>query len=107
MSEQPPGLPSGSAMRRDEDLGEAIGRKAERKLRARDEGDRGILFGLGMFGLVGWSVAIPTVAGIALGLWLDAALGDRVSWTLTLLFVGVVLGCVNAWFWVRRESRHE
>jgi len=93
--------------RRAADVGERIGRKAERKRKARDEPKRGLWFGLGMFGLVGWSVAIPTVAGIALGVWLDSVFGDRVSWTLTFLFVGIVLGCVNAWWWVQRESRHD
>lgn len=81
-----------------------IGRKAERKLRARGEADRSVWFGLGMFGLVGWAVAIPTLLGVALGFWLDRKLPGRVSWTLTGLIVGVVLGCLNAWFWVERES---
>jgi ATP synthase protein I len=81
-----------------------IGRKAERKLRARGQADRSVWFGLGMFGLVGWAVAIPTLLGIALGFWLDRKLSGRVSWTLTGLVVGVVLGCLNAWFWVERES---
>lgn len=96
--------PGGSPRER---VGEAIGRKAARKLQARGERDRGVWFGLGMFGLVGWSVALPTVLGIALGVWLDAHLDGRVSWTLTLLLCGAILGCLNAWFWVRRESRHE
>jgi ATP synthase protein I len=84
---------------------EAVGRKAERKLRARRAERRGVWFGLGMFGLVGWAVVVPTVAGAALGLWLDARFPSRVSWTLTLLLMGVVLGSLNAWFWVKRESR--
>lgn len=84
-----------------------VDRKAQRKLRARGERDRGVWFGLGMFGLVGWSVAVPALAGTALGLWLDALGTDRVSWTLTLMILGVALGCLNAWFWVRRESRHD
>lgn len=99
--------PTPGTRRREEEVGEEIGRKAERKLKARGEKDRGVWFGLGMFGLVGWSIAVPTVLGIALGLWLDARLDDRVSWTLTLLFVGVALGCLNAWFWVKRESRYD
>jgi ATP synthase protein I len=90
-----------------EDLGSAVGRKAERKRKARRERDRGVWFGLGMFGLVGWSVAIPTVLGIAIGVWLDARVEDGPSWTITLLVVGVALGCLNAWYWVRRESRHD
>jgi ATP synthase protein I len=32
---------------------------------------RTVWFGLGMMGLIGWSVAIPTLLGAALGLWLD------------------------------------
>lgn len=91
----------------DDDLGSAVGRKAERKRKARRERERGVWFGLGMFGLVGWSVAIPTVLGIAIGVWLDGRVADGPSWTITLLIVGVALGCLNAWYWVRRESRHD
>jgi ATP synthase protein I len=86
---------------------ETVGRKAERKLRARREGRRAVWFGLGMFGLVGWAVALPTVAGVALGLWLDARVPSRISWTLTFLLLGILLGSLNAWYWVKRESRDE
>jgi ATP synthase protein I len=60
-----------------------------------------------MFGLVGWAVALPTVAGVALGVWLDHRFPSRASWTLTFLLVGVLLGSLNAWFWVQRESRRD
>jgi ATP synthase protein I len=86
-------------------FGHFVGRKAVRKLRARREADRGGWFWLGMFGLVGWSVAVPTVIGIALGLWFDRHFPGRVSWTLTLLIVGVALGCLNAWYWIKQENR--
>jgi len=82
-----------------------VARKAERRLRAKK--DQGVMFWLGMFGLVGWSVAIPTVAGIALGNWLDARWPVSFSWTLTLLFTGVILGCINAWYWIRQEHESE
>jgi ATP synthase protein I len=88
-------------------VADAVGRKAERKLRARRTGRRGVWFGLGMFGLVGWAVALPTVAGVALGLWLDARFPSRISWTLSLLLLGALLGSLNAWYWVARESRDE
>ena len=90
---------------RKRDVTEIVGRKAERKLRARRQARRGLWFGLGMFGLVGWAVALPTVAGVALGLWLDARFPSRISWTLSLLFIGALLGALNAWYWVARESR--
>ena len=82
-------------------LREEVGKKERRKLRAKRRGND-LWFGLGMFGLVGWSVAIPTLIGIAIGVGLDRAFPGSISWTLTLLFVGIVLGCTNAWYWVSR-----
>jgi len=89
-------------------LGKEVGRKARRKMRARDEKQFTAWFGLGMFGLVGWAVAVPTLIGIAVGLWLDSRYpAGQVSWTLTLLFIGVIVGCLNAWYWVKQESRND
>jgi len=68
----------------DHRLPEEVGRKAQRKLRARREEERNVWFWLGMFGLVGWSVAIPTLIGIAVGLWIDRRWPGPASWTLTL-----------------------
>lgn len=99
-NEPTPGGPD----RRPEELGEIVGRKAERMLRARRERHLGLWYGLGMFGLVGWSVVIPTLIGIAIGAWIDRSWPGRASWTITGLFLGVVLGCLNAWYWVRREG---
>lgn len=73
-------------------------------MKARREQDRSIWYGLGMFGLVGWSIAIPTVAGIAIGIWIDRMWQHKFSCTLMCLFVGVVFGCSIAWYWVKRES---
>lgn len=90
-----------------EDLEKQVGAKESRKMKGRREKDRSIWFGLGMFGLIGWSVAIPTLIGVAVGIWIDNTWSSRFSWTLMLLFIGVILGCVNAWYWVKRESRRE
>jgi len=84
-----------------------ITHKARRKQEARRESRRSPLFGFGMFGLVGWAVTIPTVLGIALGVWIDAQTGADGRWTLALMLAGVALGCLNAWFWVQRESRDD
>lgn len=87
---------------------EVLKRKIEyrqrRKLKARREGERSPWFGLGMFGLVGWSVALPTLLGILIGSWIDMLLPGRVSWTLTMLILGLFVGCANAWYWIQRES---
>lgn len=81
-----------------------VRRKEQRKIQARRETHRGVWFGLGMFGLVGWSIAVPTVIGVMLGIYIDTRFDGRASWTLMLLFVGVVIGCLNAWYWVKKES---
>ena len=85
------------------DFTKSIEQHSKRKRKARENKHNSIWFGLGMFGLIGWSVMIPTIAGIALGVWIDKNWPGQVSWTLTLLFVGVVLGCMNAWRWIGEE----
>jgi ATP synthase protein I len=85
-------------------LGERVGEKESRKLKARRT-PTSIWFGLGLFGVIGWSVAIPMLLGILIGVWIDTNWPSRFSWTLMLLLVGVVLGCLNAWNWVDRERR--
>lgn len=91
----------------EEELARTVGVKERRKVRARRRRGYTLLFGMGMFGLVGWSVAVPTLAGLALGLWLDERAPTTFSWTLTLLLAGVIVGCLNAWYWVAREMRSE
>lgn len=85
-------------------LARQVGTKAARKLKAQRHITRTIWFGLGMMGLIGWSVAIPTLLGAGLGLWLDNHYPGRQSWTLTLLVIGLVIGCLNAWHWVTKEG---
>jgi len=89
-----------------EEFAETIHTKERRKADARDRNRPGIVFGMGMFGLVGWSVAIPTLLCLALGIWIDARYETRFSWTLMMLAVGIALGGTTAWYWVREESRH-
>ena len=81
-----------------------VGAKAARKLRVQREGKQGVWFGLGMSGLIGWSVAVPTFGGAMLGLWLDRRYPGSRSWTLMLLLAGLVIGCANAWHWVAQEN---
>ena len=98
-------LPRKSAHEHGRRLSEEIGARASRKLRSQSRGTPGIWFGLGMMGLVGWSIAIPTLLGAALGIWLDRHYPGPHSWTLALLLAGLVLGCWNAWHWLARQHR--
>ena len=82
-----------------------IGVKAARKLKARRNARQGVWFGLGMMGLIGWSVVVPTLLGTAFGIWLDRRHQGSYSWTLMLMVIGLVIGCLNAWHWVVKEDK--
>jgi ATP synthase protein I len=86
-------------------LSQEVGAKAARKLKARRNSGQGVWFGLGMMGLIGWSVVVPTLLGAAFGIWLDRHYPGRHAWTLALLAAGLAIGCFNAWHWVAKEHR--
>ncbi len=81
-----------------------VGMKVARKLKSRRNASAGVWFGLGMMGLIGWSVVVPTLLGAALGVWIDTSKHGTISWTLTLLLFGLIIGCLNAWHWVSRQD---
>lgn len=91
--------------RKEQEFSARVGKKAARKRHARRRGDERAWFGLGMSGLVGWSVAIPALLGLALGIWIDSRWPGQISWTLTLMISGLILGCLNAWCWIEQERR--
>ena len=81
---------------------EQVARKEKLRLRGLRHKGETVWFGLGMFGIVGWAVAIPTLIGIALGLWIDRTWPSQYSWALMFLIAGVVVGCINAAYWVKK-----
>jgi ATP synthase protein I len=91
--------------RKAEELARCVERKGRRHERRAGNKDRvNPWLGLSMFGMIGWSVSIPTLLGLAVGVWLDKRHGGGISWTLTLLFAGVAVGAAIAWHWLRREG---
>ncbi|MDP4209101.1 MAG: AtpZ/AtpI family protein [Bacteroidota bacterium] len=85
------------------DLSHLVKTKEARKLKEKQNSKHSMWFGLGMFGLVGWSVAVPTLLGTVLGIWLDKRFAGQQSWTLTLLLIGLIVGCLTAWHWLSKE----
>lgn len=79
--------------------------KATLKMNAKKGSEETVWFGLGMMGMIGWSVVVPTLLGIALGRWLDVNYSASISWTLVMLALGLTLGCLNAWHWVKNEEK--
>ena len=78
----------------------AIRRRAERMQKTRDEPKYSPLNGLGVFGVIGWAVAIPTVGGAFLGAWLNRVAPQSFSWPIALILGGVVVGAMVAWNWI-------
>ncbi len=97
--------PESTAESRENAFSRKVGAMEARKLRTKRRGVQGIWLGLGMFGLIGWSVAIPTLLGTLFGAFIDKRYPGVHSWTLTLLIIGLFIGCLNAWHWVAREEK--
>lgn len=88
-----------------QDFAHQFRKKVIRKLHAQDNKSTNVWFGLGMMGLIGWSVTVPTLLGAALGVWIDNQQIGQHSWTLALLAAGLTIGCFNAWHWVAKEDK--
>ncbi|HDY85549.1 hypothetical protein LCGC14_1365480 [marine sediment metagenome] len=78
---------------------------ADRKLKALRQVHKHVWQGLGMMGIVGWTITVPTLLGLTLGLSLDNAYPGAYAWTLNLLLLGMIVGCLIAWHWVSKEYR--
>lgn len=53
-------------------------------------------------GVLGLLLVLPVVGGAYLGLWLDRQFeGYSMRWTLSLIVVGVVVGGVNVYYFIR------
>jgi ATP synthase protein I len=90
-------------------LAKQVDAKVALKLKAKRQKNAGVWFGLGMMGTIGWSIAIPTLIGVGIGIWLDKQYADPRSWTLALLLAGLAVGCFTAWAWISKEyaAMHE
>lgn len=83
---------------------EDIGNQAKRIKYARDNPGPSPLRGISTFGMVGWSIVVPTVGGAFIGLWLDRVAPQKFSWTVALILGGIVLGSLIAWEWIAKEG---
>jgi ATP synthase protein I len=53
-------------------------------------------------GVLGLLFVLPVVAGAYLGRWLDKMVeGYSIRWTLSLIFLGLVIGIINVWLHLR------
>ncbi|MFA5719029.1 MAG: AtpZ/AtpI family protein [Desulfobulbaceae bacterium] len=84
-----------------DDLEKQVERKVRRMKKA--ERERPTLIGQTVYiGILGLLFVLPVVGGAYLGNWLDSLLaGYSVRWTISLILVGVIVGAVNVYFFIR------
>lgn len=78
-------------------LGEVVRTRRERRARWQREGERSLGRNLAMIGALGWTIVVPTLAGVFAGRWLDRHFASGIFWTLGLLMAGLAAGCTFAW----------
>ena len=89
------------AMEPHEELRKQVDRQAERMKKA--ERERPTLIGETIYlGTLGLLFVLPVVGGAYLGNWLDNLVaGYSTRWTISLILVGVMVGAVNVYLFVR------
>ena len=50
-------------------------------------------------------MAVPTLLGALLGLWLDHRYPEFTLLDVELLVIGLVIGCANAWHWMDQQNK--
>jgi ATP synthase protein I len=78
--------------------------RAARITRRKGRSYHGFWRPVAMVGLIGWTVVVPMLIGIAVGTWIDRTWPSRFSWTLMLLVGGLGVGCFNAWARIQDEQ---
>jgi ATP synthase protein I len=84
-----------------DNLKKQVEHQARRIKKAEDE--RGTLIGQTIYiGTLGLMFVLPVIGGAYLGQWLDSlADGYSIRWTVSLILVGVMVGTVNVYLFIR------
>jgi ATP synthase protein I len=88
----------------DDELRKSVEKQVKRMQRADRE--RPTLLAQSVFmGTLTLLFVLPVIFGAYIGNWLDdKAQGYSIRWTIGLIFVGLVIGVVNVYFYVREHD---
>ncbi len=88
-------------MNSNEQLRKRVEQQARRMKQA--EKDRPTLISQTVYmGTLGLVFVLPVVGGAYLGRWLDGLMeGYSIRWTLSMLFLGIIVGAANVYFYIR------
>jgi ATP synthase protein I len=83
------------------DLRKQVERQARRMKKA--ERERPTLIGQTVYiGTLGLLFVLPVICGAYLGKWLDSLLtGYSIRWTTSLIIVGVIIGALNVYLFIK------
>ncbi|WP_399277005.1 AtpZ/AtpI family protein [Trinickia symbiotica] len=95
------------AKRAFDDLEAAARRASKRHERGERDPEPSIGSRLAQIGILGWTIVVPTLAGLALGRWLDRVSGNRILFSAPLLMIGAALGFWFAWKWMHRQQQND
>ena len=86
-----------------EQLRRRLERQSQRLRKAESERDT-LLAQTAFVGTLGLLFVVPVVGGAYLGQWLDRlAAGYSVRWTISLIVLGVVVGAINVFLFIRER----
>ncbi|GAM08318.1 putative F0F1-ATPase subunit [Geobacter sp. OR-1] len=87
--------------RDDDNLTQQVEQRVKRLIRAQKE--KPTVLGQSLYmGTLGLLLVLPVVGGAYLGRWIDGMVaGYSVRWTLSCLFLGLVIGVVNVYLLVK------
>jgi len=84
-----------------QELEDQVDKQSKRMQRAQEERPT-LLAQTAHVGVLGLLFVLPLVGGAYFGRWIDGLMeGYSMRWTLSMMFVGIVAGAVNVYFFVR------
>jgi len=90
-------------MKQEERLRQRLELQARRLRKAESERDT-LLAQTVFIGTLGLLFVLPLVGGAYLGKWLDSLMaGYSIRWTVSLILLGVFIGAVNVYLFVRER----
>ncbi len=91
-------------MKNNQHLQKQIERQAKRIKKAEHEQST-LLSQTAYIGTLGLLIVLPIIVGAYLGHWLDGMIEYySARWTVSLIFLGVVIGAFNAYFFIKQRE---
>jgi ATP synthase protein I len=88
-------------------MAHAARQAVRREREAREEPEPSLGVRLGQIGILGWTIVVPALLGLAMGHWLDRHFNTGVFFSAPLLMAGAAVGLWSAWKWMHRQTRRD